>query len=116
VYGNVMDFKNSEKTKIKSDFKQAKPQLEKLTSIELILGENKQGLPENIADANRHSVICEALECYSKADTKVHLKVGTKGIIPLFLCTNCKSKLCLETTEGEIAEQENLVNEGKDYA
>jgi hypothetical protein len=31
---------------------------------------------------------CEAVGCYSKASIEIHLKVGTKGIIPLFLCAS----------------------------
>lgn len=37
---------------------------------------------------------CEAVGCYSKASIEIHLKVGTKGMIPLFLCANCTPKLC----------------------
>jgi len=81
------------------------------------LRENKQGITENIADRNGHSITCEAINCYLKADTEVHLKVGTKGMIPLFLCANCKSKLLVDdTTESELLKQENLVNEGEDDA
>jgi hypothetical protein len=32
--------------------------------------------------------------CYSKASIEIHLKVGTKGMIPLFLSANCTPKLC----------------------
>jgi hypothetical protein len=37
-------------------------------------------------------VVCEALGCQSKANVEVHLKVGAKRILPLFLCDNCKRK------------------------
>jgi hypothetical protein len=96
-----MDAKNIAKTKIKDDFKQIPPQLEKMDEpikAEMILTENKQNQSKSIADRNRHSITCEAVNCYSKADTEVYLKVGTKGMISLFLCTNCKSKLLLDDT------------------
>jgi hypothetical protein len=100
-----MDAKNSAKTKIKSSFKQVAPHLEKLhesTSTEIFLRENKQNLPKDIAYANPHNIMCEAIDCYSKADTEVHLKVGTKGIIPLFLCTKCRSKLALDEVSADL--------------
>jgi hypothetical protein len=69
VYRNVMDAKNSAKTKIKNDFKQVTLQLEKLDqpiSTEIILRKNKQDLSENIADRNRHSITCEAWNVIQK--------------------------------------------------
>ena len=104
------------KAKVKESFKQVTPQLEEPTRTEIIFMENKLDIPENIADRNRHSITYEAIDCYSKADTQVHLKVGSKRLMPVFLCTVFKSKLHLEIAESEIAEQENLVNEGRDDA
>jgi hypothetical protein len=37
-------------------------------------------------------VVCEAHGCQSKANVEVHLKVGAKRILSLFLCDNCKRK------------------------
>jgi hypothetical protein len=45
---------------------------------------------------NPNNTTCEAVGCNSKADIHIHLKVGTKGIFPLFLCTKCRSKLRLD--------------------
>jgi hypothetical protein len=103
-----MEAENSPKAKIRSDFKQVTPQLEKPTATEIILSENKHGLPENTADTNPHNIMCEAVGCYSQADTKIHLKVGSKGIIPLFLCTTCKSKLHLsESSEDQMLQDKS---------
>ena len=42
-----------------------------------------------------NKVICEAIGCHSEADIEVHINIA-KGIIPLFLCSNCKSKFHLD--------------------
>jgi hypothetical protein len=97
-----MDAKNNTKTKIKNDLT---PQLEKLdeaTSTEIIFMENKQDLPENVAETAPRNT-CEAVGCYSQASTTVHLKDGTKGIIPLFLCKKCRSELHLDEVSADMS-------------
>jgi hypothetical protein len=39
-----------------------------------------------------NNIICEALGCYSKANNKIAVEVGSKGTIFLCLCDNCKPK------------------------
>jgi hypothetical protein len=36
--------------------------------------------------------ICEAYGCFRKATTKISVRVGQLGTIPLDLCTDCMSK------------------------
>jgi hypothetical protein len=54
-----------------------------------IMSNKDSTMQQNIGDST-----CEAVGCYSKASIEIHLKVGTKGMIPLFLCANCTPKLC----------------------
>ncbi|HEY7078839.1 MAG TPA: hypothetical protein VH500_03995 [Nitrososphaeraceae archaeon] len=44
---------------------------------------------------NNDNLVCEAVGCRSMADTEVHINVD-KGIIPLFLCSKCRSKFHLD--------------------
>jgi hypothetical protein len=102
--------------KTKSEPKDVTSKIQKIgypVSTEISLMKNNQDMSEDIAATNPHNIMCEAVGCYSQADTKVHVKVGSKGLIPVFLCTMCKSKLRLETAESELLKQENLVNEGE---
>lgn len=48
-----------------------------------------------------NNIVCEAVGCYSKADIEVHIKVGSKGTIPVFLCVECRSKFHLDENAGE---------------
>jgi aspartate carbamoyltransferase regulatory subunit len=42
-------------------------------------------------------VICEAIDCISKATNKIAVKVAPDGrSIFLFLCDNCKPKFCTD--------------------
>ena len=36
--------------------------------------------------------ICEATGCFEKATDKLLVKVGSLGVIPLLLCSNCVPK------------------------
>ena len=54
-----------------------------------IMSNKDSTMQQNIGNST-----CEAVGCYSKVSIEIYLKVGTKGIIPLFLCANCKAKLC----------------------
>ena len=35
---------------------------------------------------------CEAAGCFSKATSRIAVKVGNLGVIPLLLCSNCVTK------------------------
>ncbi len=58
--------------------------------------------------------VCEAVGCHSKADTEVRVKVA-KGMICLFLCSTCKSKLRLdESTLREISQLRHTASKEDD--
>jgi hypothetical protein len=94
-----VDAKNNTKTKIevKNDLKDVTSQVEKLDqpiSTEII-AKTRNDMSNNTTQ-NPNNTSCEAVGCYSKADGMVHIKVGTKGVIPLFLCIGCRSKFHLD--------------------
>ena len=48
-----------------------------------------------------NTILCEAIGCNLVADTEVRLNAGTKGIVSLYLCANCRSKLRFDETAKE---------------
>jgi hypothetical protein len=49
-------------------------------------------MSNNIVQSDlNNDIVCEAIDCSSKATKMLTLKVGSKGTISLFLCENCKS-------------------------
>jgi hypothetical protein len=46
----------------------------------------------NLSQATNNDVVCEAVGCYARANTKLPVKVGSQETIYLFLCDNCKPK------------------------
>jgi hypothetical protein len=53
----------------------------------------------NVSQENNNNVICEAVECNAQATSKLAIRVGTKGVIFLFLCDNCRPKFLSSTYE-----------------
>jgi hypothetical protein len=53
--------------------------------------------------------ICEAYGCSQKATTKVNVKVGLRGTIPLDLCTDCVKKFD-ENSSRKTDSQQNIVD------
>jgi hypothetical protein len=47
----------------------------------------------NLSQATNNDVVCEAVGCYARANTKLPVRVGSQKTIYLFLCDNCKPKL-----------------------
>lgn len=39
-----------------------------------------------------YNSICEAVGCFARATNNIAVKVGTLGVISLFLCNDCISK------------------------
>ena len=54
-------------------------------------------MSNNKASAQAYDdIICEAIGCYSNATNTIELKIGPNRTISLFLCSNCRLKLCLD--------------------
>jgi hypothetical protein len=51
------------------------------------------------------NIICEAYSCNLVADTEVHLNAGTKGILTIYLCAKCRSKLHFDETFGNLSKE-----------
>jgi hypothetical protein len=49
-------------------------------------------MSNNIRSEINNDVICEAIDCYAKATTKVAARLGSEATIFLFLCDKCKPK------------------------
>jgi hypothetical protein len=45
--------------------------------------------------------ICEADECFATAEEEVKISVGQIGEINLSVCSNCKPKFMVKTSEGD---------------
>ena len=62
-----------------------------------------------------NNVICEGYGCFNKATTKINVKVGQLGTIPLDLCTDCVKKFDENTPGNSDLKQKIARNEdGKD--
>jgi len=51
------------------------------------------------------NIICEAVGCFARATTKINVKVGHLGTIPLDLCTDCVKKFDLNKNVLEQVEE-----------
>ena len=49
----------------------------------------------NLSQATNNDVVCEAVGCYARANTKLPVRVRSQKTIYLFLCDNCKPKALL---------------------
>ena len=56
-----------------------------------------------------NNVICEGFGCFNKATTKINVKVGQLGTIPLDLCTECMKKFD-ENSSRKTDSQQNIVD------
>jgi hypothetical protein len=57
------------------------------------------------------NIICEGYGCFNKANTKINVKVGQLGTIPLDLCTNCVKKFDGNTSGKADSKQKIVTNE-----
>ena len=64
-----------------------------------------------VLDSQVNNVICEGYGCFNKATTKINVKVGQIGTIPLDLCTNCVKKFVESTSEKVDFKQKIVSNE-----
>ena len=56
-----------------------------------------------------NNVICDGYGCINKATTKINVKVGQLGTIPLDLCTDCVKKFD-ENSSRKTDSQQNIVD------
>ncbi len=56
-----------------------------------------------------NNLICEGFGCFKKATTKINVKVGQIGTIPLDLCTDCVKKFD-ENTPGKSNLKQQLIS------
>ena len=49
-------------------------------------------MSQDIISAQDNKGICEAIGCFTQATEKIHVKIGQKGTICLYLCRNCVGK------------------------
>jgi Zn finger protein HypA/HybF involved in hydrogenase expression len=62
-----------------------------------------------------NNVICEGYGCFNKANTKINVKVGQLGTIPLDLCTFCVKKFDENTPRKNDSKQKIVTNEEGKY-
>jgi hypothetical protein len=55
-----------------------------------------------------NDTICEAVRCYSKVAKKVVIKMGSPGIIFLFLCDGCEPRFSSDQTNDDIQDKTNV--------
>jgi hypothetical protein len=60
-----------------------------------------------------NNVICEGYGCFNKATTKINVKVGQLGTIPLDLCTDCLKKFDENTPRSADLKQKIVTYEDK---
>jgi hypothetical protein len=58
-----------------------------------------------------NNVICEGFGCFKKATTKINVKVGQIGTIPLDLCTYCVKRFDETTPRKNDLKQKIVTNE-----
>jgi hypothetical protein len=58
-------------------------------------------MSKEVFDLQVYNSICEAVGCSEKATTKINVKVGHLGTIPLDLCTDCVKKFDENTPSGQ---------------
>jgi hypothetical protein len=68
-------------------------------------------LTQNTLPTPLNNIICEGYGCFKKATTKIKVRVGQLGTIPLDLCTYCVKKFDENTPGKEDSKQENVANE-----